>query len=74
MAGVLTPFRHEIGMLAVGAQVAAGAMVYAMVLVGMNFLGLRDSLLRRLGRSDSDVTGLPVAEGSAGHLAEAQLR
>jgi hypothetical protein len=74
MAALLAPFRNETGMLAVGAQVAAGAAVYAMVLVGVNFLGLRDSLLRRLGRSDSDVTGLAVGEGSAGHLAEAQLR
>jgi O-antigen/teichoic acid export membrane protein len=74
MAALLAPFRGEVGMRAVGAQVVAGAAVYGLVLVGVNFLGLRDSLLRRLRRDGSDVTGLPVAERSAGHLAEAQLR
>jgi O-antigen/teichoic acid export membrane protein len=62
MAAALTPFRSELGVFAVTTQIAIGAAIYATVLISLNFLGLRDTLLRRF-------TGPATS-----HLAEAQLR
>jgi O-antigen/teichoic acid export membrane protein len=62
MAAALAPFRSQLGVFAVATQIAIGAAIYATVLVALNFLGLRDALLRRF-------TGPPTS-----HLAEAQLR
>jgi O-antigen/teichoic acid export membrane protein len=70
MAALLIPFRGATGMLAVGAQVAAGAAFYTAVLVAVNFLGLRDALFRGIGPKGSDVQAI---ERPASHLAEAQL-
>jgi O-antigen/teichoic acid export membrane protein len=49
MAAVLFPFRDHVGPLAVALQIAGGAAVYGGVLLGVNFLHLREPLLKRLG-------------------------
>jgi O-antigen/teichoic acid export membrane protein len=49
MGAVLVPFRSFLSPVAVAAQIAAGAVVYALILIGgFNFLGIRDSITRNL--------------------------
>jgi len=50
MAAVLYPMREHRSPLMLAAQIAGGAVVYSSVLVGANFLELRDQLLSKLRR------------------------
>ena len=59
MAASLFPFRNNVSPYALAAQVGAGAAIYGSILIGFNFLGLRDALLRKLQRNE---VSLPVAE------------
>jgi O-antigen/teichoic acid export membrane protein len=61
MAAVLFPFRNSVSPYALAVQVAAGAAIYAGMLLGFNFLGLRDALFRKLHRANNDVP-LPLPE------------
>lgn len=47
MGALLLPFRRHVSPLAVAVQVLGGAVVYAVVLLGSNFLGLRGHLSDR---------------------------
>jgi len=47
MAAVVYPFRQNLGAIAVAGQIAAGAATYGAVLLGCNFLNLRDSIVRK---------------------------
>ena len=69
MAAAILPFRDVLNPYAVAAQVAAGATIYAGVLLATNFLGLRSAIARRLftGRAAS-------IDLDANRLAEAQWR
>jgi len=49
MAAVLLPFRDRVGPLAVALQITGGAAVYGGILLAVNFLQLREPLLKRLG-------------------------
>lgn len=51
MAAVLVPTRAWEGVTALAVQVVVGAFVYAGVLVGTNFLGLRSAVMARLLRA-----------------------
>jgi O-antigen/teichoic acid export membrane protein len=73
MAAVLYPFRDRLSPYAVAAQVTAGAVVYGAVLLGCDFLGLRQALFRRLC-STRAVTGPGIPGHPSSGLAEAQLR
>jgi O-antigen/teichoic acid export membrane protein len=48
MGLVLMPFRNHVSPLALTAQIAGGGAVYGLLLVAMNFIGVRDSLYHRL--------------------------
>ncbi len=50
MAVVLYPLRSHVGRTAVCGSIVLGACVYAAVLIGCNFMGLRDALRRRMGK------------------------
>ena len=47
MAAVLWPFRDAVGATSVAAQIAGGGALYVAVLVGANFLGLRDAIVQK---------------------------
>src|SRR5205807_1791025 len=47
MGALLYPFRTQVSPLSLSAQITAGAIVYVLVLLGCNFLELRDQLLAR---------------------------
>jgi O-antigen/teichoic acid export membrane protein len=47
MAAVLWPFRDAVGATSVAAQIAGGGALYVVVLVGTNFLGLRDAIVQK---------------------------
>ena len=49
MGCALVPFRESTGVLVLAAQVTAGVLVYGIVLVALNFLGVRGLLRRELG-------------------------
>jgi O-antigen/teichoic acid export membrane protein len=59
MATVLFPFRNYLTPYALAAQVAAGAGIYGAILIGFNFLGLRDALFRKLQRSNDIPLPMP---------------
>jgi O-antigen/teichoic acid export membrane protein len=67
MGAVLYPFRGQLAPHALALQVAAGAAVYGVVLVGCNFFGIRDALHRKLQRNRDDV---PLPAGTAAELVE----
>jgi O-antigen/teichoic acid export membrane protein len=50
MAGALYPFRHDVRPLALVIQIVCGIAIYGVAAIAMNFLGLRDELVRRLVR------------------------
>jgi hypothetical protein len=50
MGAMLYPMRNHIGPIALSAQIIAGAIVYAAILIGCNFLELRDHLLRKFAQ------------------------
>lgn len=50
MALLLIPWRSHVGALAVAAQLASAMTLYAVVLVGLNFLNLRTAVLEKLAR------------------------
>jgi hypothetical protein len=75
MAAVIYPFRQNLGALAVAGQIAAGAATYGAVLLGCNFLNLRDLIVRKYFPGDtSDVTGPDALDAANAHLADAQMR
>jgi O-antigen/teichoic acid export membrane protein len=65
MAGVLYPLRDYHSTAAVAAQIAGGALVYGLVLLGLNFTQLRDRLVRRCRewRATLVSEGSPKCEG-----------
>jgi O-antigen/teichoic acid export membrane protein len=75
MAVVVYPFRQNLGALAVAGQVVAGGATYGAVLLGCNFLNLRDSFVRKyIPGGTANVTGPDALDAAKVHLAEAQLR
>jgi O-antigen/teichoic acid export membrane protein len=50
MAAALSPLRHDVRPLALAMQIVCGAAIYGVSAIAMNFLGLRDGLMRRLVR------------------------
>jgi O-antigen/teichoic acid export membrane protein len=75
MAAMVYPFRQNLGALAVAAQIAAGAAMYGAVLLGCNFLNLRESIVRKyFAGGTSNVTGPVALDAAKVHLAEAQMR
>jgi len=68
MGVALWAFRHETSFVAVAVLVAGGATIYATVLIGINFLDLRGTVLRKLWTqkrelAKSDIAGAPLVEG-----------
>jgi hypothetical protein len=74
MGALLYPVRQHVGAIALSAQIVAGAMAYGGVLLGCNFLELRDQLLRKFVQRRGREYVLPdVGVGApAGTLVEAQ--
>ncbi len=80
MAAALLPFRDRIGAPELALQVIAGAGLYAIALVAGNFIGLRETILRRLfNRSTTADDEKGIAEAldlpagvSTGQLVETQ--
>ncbi len=50
MAAVLWPFRSSVGPGALAVQIAGAAVLYGIVLIATNFIGLRDAIVDRFGR------------------------
>jgi hypothetical protein len=72
---VVYPFRGHVGAVAVAMQIAGGAAVYGTILLGCNFLGLRDSIVQKyFSGGTSDVTGPAIQTAANVRLADAQLR
>jgi O-antigen/teichoic acid export membrane protein len=57
MAVALYPLRGYRGAYALAGQVAGGAAVYGVILLGTNFLGLRRALWARWKRTDGEIAG-----------------
>jgi O-antigen/teichoic acid export membrane protein len=83
MGAMLYPMRNHIGAIALSAQIIAGAIVYAGILLSCNFLELRDQLLRKVAlrrqREDREICepGIEMdidtgAEPPVGTLVEAK--
>lgn len=53
MGFALYPFRASIGRYEVAAQIAGGAAIYLLMLLGCNFLGLREAIYRKWMHSGS---------------------
>lgn len=68
MGAALWSFRHETSIGTVSLLVASGATIYAIVLIGCNFLGLRGTVLRKLrtrkmASGKSELAGAQLVEG-----------
>jgi O-antigen/teichoic acid export membrane protein len=60
MALVLLPLRSHLGPLAMAEQAVGGAVVYGLVLMAMNFLDLRKTLIGNLAGSRSAPVAVPI--------------
>lgn len=73
MGLVLYPFRNDLGPWTLVWQVALGAMVYGGLLILMNYMGIRDAVVRAM-RSRGDDSGGLVSPQLAADAAEGYLR